>query len=60
MRQPEGDKRRALGLWRATSAAELQAILESWPVYPWMSVETTPLSRHPNDPAAATAASDAN
>jgi muconolactone delta-isomerase len=41
----------ALGLWRAKDAAAMQAILESLPLYAWMTVETTPLSEHPNDPA---------
>jgi muconolactone delta-isomerase len=43
--------RRALGLWRAESAAEMQAILSSLPLDRWMTVQTTPLSPHPNDPA---------
>jgi len=43
---------RTLGLWQAQDAAELQAILESLPLYSWMTVETTPLTHHPNDPAA--------
>jgi len=42
---------RALGLWRAHDVAELQALLASLPLYRWMTVETTPLSQHPNDPA---------
>ena len=42
---------RALGLWRAPGAAEMQAILESLPLYDWFTVETTRLSLHPNDPA---------
>jgi muconolactone delta-isomerase len=42
---------RALGLWNAGSPAELQAILRSLPLDPWMTVETTPLSQHPSDPA---------
>jgi muconolactone delta-isomerase len=42
---------RALGLWNAGSPAEMQAILRSLPLDPWMTVETTPLSRHPSDPA---------
>ncbi|MDP9247437.1 MAG: muconolactone Delta-isomerase family protein [Candidatus Dormibacteraeota bacterium] len=29
----------------------MQEILESLPLYPWTTVETTPLSQHPNDPA---------
>jgi muconolactone delta-isomerase len=42
---------RVLGLYRAGDAAEMQAILESLPLYAWMSVQTTPLSPHPSDPA---------
>ena len=41
---------RALGLWNAGNPAEMQAILKSLPLDPWMTVETTPLSRHPSDP----------
>ncbi len=40
-----------LGLWRARDAAEMQAILPSLPLNAWMTVETTPLSLHPSDPA---------
>ena len=40
----------SLGLWRAADATEIQAILESLPLYDRMTVETTPLSPHPNDP----------
>jgi muconolactone delta-isomerase len=42
---------RALGLWNAGHPAEMQAILKSLPMDPWMTVETTPLNRHPSDPA---------
>ena len=42
---------RALGLWRAQDDAEMQAIVKSLPLYDWMTVETTPLSPHPSDPA---------
>jgi muconolactone delta-isomerase len=42
---------RTLGLWRAADAVEMHAILESLPLYVWMSTETVPLSEHPNDPA---------
>ena len=45
----EGD---ALGLWRAADAAEMAAIVESLPLYAWMTVRTTPLTPHPSDPAA--------
>jgi muconolactone delta-isomerase len=41
---------RALGLWRARDADELQVILESLPMIAWMKIDTTPLSEHPNDP----------
>jgi muconolactone delta-isomerase len=40
----------ALGLWRATDDADMQTILESLPLYDWMTVQTTPLAPHPNDP----------
>jgi muconolactone delta-isomerase len=42
---------RSLGLWRASGEAELQAILKSLPMDHWMNVETTPLTKHPGDPA---------
>jgi muconolactone delta-isomerase len=42
---------RALGLWRAQDAAGMQAILASLPLDAWMTVETTPLTPHPSDPA---------
>jgi muconolactone delta-isomerase len=42
---------RSLGLWRARDAAEMQEILESLPLDAWMTVQTTPLTRHPSDPA---------
>ena len=42
---------RALGLWRAQNLSELQAILTSLPLDPWMTTQTTPLTEHPNDPA---------
>ena len=41
---------RALGLWRAGDAAEMEAILQSLPQAPWLTVDTTPLSPHPSDP----------
>jgi muconolactone delta-isomerase len=42
---------RALGLWRARDAAEMQTILASLPLDAWMKVQTTPLTPHPSDPA---------
>jgi muconolactone delta-isomerase len=44
---------RSLGLWRAQDAAGMQAILESLPLDAWMTAQTTPLTRHPSDPATA-------
>ena len=44
---------RALGLWRARNLSELQAILSSLPLDPWMTTQTTPLTQHPNDPGSA-------
>jgi len=41
---------RTLGLWSARDSAGLTATLESLPLHVWMSVETTPLTPHPNDP----------
>jgi muconolactone delta-isomerase len=45
---PDG---RALGLYQARDAAQMQAILEALPLGPWMTVDTTPLSPHPSNPA---------
>ncbi|HEY5201155.1 MAG TPA: muconolactone Delta-isomerase family protein [Acidothermaceae bacterium] len=42
---------RALGLWRAEESEQLAAILTSLPMDKWMTIETTPLSEHPSDPA---------
>jgi muconolactone delta-isomerase len=44
---------RNLGLWRARDPAEMQAILKSLPMDPLMDAATTPLTKHPSDPAAA-------
>jgi muconolactone delta-isomerase len=41
----------ALGLWRAHDTAGLEAILASLPMAAWLSVQTTPLTPHPSDPA---------
>ena len=48
---PEDGRRRALGLYRAASDAELEAFLGSLPLRPWMELSVTPLAEHPNDPA---------
>jgi muconolactone delta-isomerase len=41
---------RALGLWQADSEEEVQAVLARLPLGPWLTIETTPLTRHPSDP----------
>jgi muconolactone delta-isomerase len=52
---PTPGRCRALGLWRAEDADELQVVLKSLPMDPWMVTETTPLTEHPNDPASSEA-----
>jgi len=52
---PADGRRRALGLYRAASGPELEAILDSLPLRPWMEVSVTALAKHPNDPARAVA-----
>jgi len=44
---------RALGLWRARDATEIQAILKALPLGTWMTAEITPLTPHPSDPGTA-------
>jgi muconolactone D-isomerase len=51
---PCDDRRQAIGLYRADDEAALRAILESLPLYPWMTIEMQALAPHPNDPAAVT------
>jgi muconolactone delta-isomerase len=41
---------RALGLWSAGNAGELQAFLDSLPLSPYQNVAVTPLTDHPSDP----------
>jgi muconolactone D-isomerase len=48
---PEDGRRRALGLYRAASDEELEAILDSLPLRPWMEISVTALAKHTNDPA---------
>jgi muconolactone D-isomerase len=48
---PDDGRRRALGLYRAASDEELEAILDSLPLRPWMEISVTALAEHPNDPA---------
>jgi muconolactone delta-isomerase len=42
----------SLGLFRADGDAEMQAILESLPLYKFFTAQTTKLTPHPSDPAA--------
>ena len=44
---------RALGLWQAGDLAEMQAIVASLPLDPWMTTNIVPLAPHPSDPASA-------
>ena len=39
-----------LGLYRADSEPELDALLGALPLSEWMHVTVTPLGKHPNDP----------
>lgn len=41
-----------LGLFRAGGEAEMRAILEALPLYPYVTIRTTRLTPHPSDPAA--------
>jgi muconolactone delta-isomerase len=45
---------RALGLWRARDGDQMQAIVKSLPLDPWMTSQTTPLTSHPSDPGVTT------
>ena len=49
---PKGGVSSALGLWRASGDAEMQAILQALPLYPYLTTTTTRLTPHPSDPAA--------
>ena len=48
-----GDGSTAVGLYRADSEAELDALLAALPLGDWLRVTVTPLEAHPNDPAEA-------
>jgi len=41
---------RTLGLYRADSKSELEALLGALPLAEWMHITATPLAPHPNDP----------
>jgi muconolactone delta-isomerase len=41
---------RALGLYRARDAGDLQTVLDALPLRPYLTVDVTPLAEHPSDP----------
>jgi muconolactone delta-isomerase len=45
------DPTTVLGLYRAASKAQLDALLGALPMYEWMQTSITPLVQHRNDPA---------
>jgi muconolactone delta-isomerase len=45
-----GDGATAVGLYRADSEAQLDALLSELPLADWLRVTVTPLDPHPNDP----------
>jgi len=50
-RPPMGPgERKALGLYRADSEAQLDGLLGALPLHEWMQVTVTPLEAHPSDP----------
>jgi muconolactone delta-isomerase len=49
----------AIGLYRAHDLTEMEALVEALPLRPMMTAEITPLTPHPNDPASAGPAWDA-
>jgi len=40
----------AVGLYRAETAAQLNALLAELPLADWLRITATPLQSHPNDP----------
>ena len=38
---------RNVGIWEAEDATELHALLESLPLFPWLSADVTALAEHP-------------
>jgi muconolactone delta-isomerase len=47
------DGGRNLGHWQTRDADQLQGLLGTLPMAPWLAIETLPVTRHPSDPAAA-------
>jgi len=50
-----GDGATAVGLYRADSEAQLDALLSELPLADWLRVTVTPLDPHPNDPPGSSA-----
>jgi muconolactone D-isomerase len=51
-RPPVGPgERKAVGLYRADSEAQLDGLFGALPLSAWMHLTVTPLEPHPNDPA---------
>jgi muconolactone D-isomerase len=48
-----GDGVTAVGLYRAESGAQLDALLADLPLADWLRITVTPLGAHPNDPPGA-------
>ena len=51
MATTETGDRRTLGLWNASDVREMDGIVESLPLYFWMTLVIIPLTVHPSDPA---------
>jgi len=43
-------RRANVGIWRAPTCGTLHEALESLPLFPWLDIQVTPISGHPNDP----------
>ena len=48
-----GDGTTAIGLYRASSQAQLDDLLAALPLADWLRITVTQLESHPNDPATA-------
>lgn len=50
--RPESPRWENVGIWRARDQQELEALIASLPLGPYMDVSITPLLPHPHDPGA--------
>jgi muconolactone delta-isomerase len=57
-RRRVGDGATAVGLYRADSEAQLEALLSDLPLADWLRVTVTPLDPHPNDPPGGSSAAN--